>query len=83
MIDSVGGKILWRLPVLGQLLINNANEPIDEIIGYWQHSHESLLSTRGSAITKENFEIRQELVENAIIHRVNEDNPPLLPEQLD
>ena len=59
------------------------NEPIDEIIAYWYPSHESLLSTRGSAITKENFEIRQELVEYAIIHRVNGDNPPLLPKQLD
>lgn len=78
MIDSVGGKILWRLPVLGQLLTNNANEPIDEIIAYWYPSHQSLLATRGTEITKLNFELRQDLIDYAIIHRVDGQNPPIV-----
>ena len=78
MIEDVGGKILWRMPVLGQLLSNGPNEPIDEIIAYYYPTHQSLLNTRGKEITKKNFELRQDLIDYAIIHRVDGENPPLL-----
>ena len=76
MIDAVGGKILWRMPVEGQLLNNGPNEPLDEIICYYYPTHQALLDTRGLAITSRNFELRKDLIDYAIIHRVKGDNPP-------
>lgn len=79
MIANVDGKILWSLPVKGQILVNGALEPVDEILAYWYPTHQSFLNTRNYEITKRNFELRQELVDYAIIHRCDGENPPLLP----
>lgn len=78
MIANVGGKILWSLPVQGQILVNGDLEPVDEILAYWYPSHRSFLDTRNHEITKRNFELRQELVEYAIIHRCDGESPPLV-----
>ena len=43
MIDSVGGKIIWTLPVKGQVLINGHLEALDEILAYWYPSHAAFL----------------------------------------
>ena len=79
MIGNVGGRILWTLPVRGHILSNGPEEALDEILAYWYPSHQSFLDMRGFEITKKNFEIRQELVEYAIVHRCNGENPPVLP----
>lgn len=71
MIGNVGGRILWTLPVKGYILSNGPEEPLDEILAYWYPSHQSFLDMRG-------FEIRQELVEYAIVHRCNGETPPVL-----
>ena len=60
----------------GQILVNGELEPVDEILAYWYPSHQSFLNTRNYEITKRNFELRQELVEYAIIHRCSGENPP-------
>ena len=79
MIGNVGGVILWALPVKGQILVNGPLEPIDEILAYWYPSHQSFLDIPKFEITKQNCEIRKNLIDYAIIHRCNGENPPLLP----
>lgn len=76
MIGNVGGKILWALPVNGHILANGPAEPLDEVLAYWYPSHQSFLDMRGFDITKRNFEIRQDLVDYAIVHRCDGSNPP-------
>ncbi len=78
MIGNVGGKILWALPVKGHILVNGPVEPLDEILAYWYPSHQSFLEMRSFEITKRNFEIRKDLVDYAIVHRCNGENPPIL-----
>lgn len=78
MIGNVGGKILWTLPVKGHILTNGPAQPLDEILAYWYPSHRSFLDMRDHEITRRNFEIRQALVEFAIVHRCDGENPPLL-----
>jgi hypothetical protein len=80
MIGNVGGRILWTLPVEGQILVNGPLEPIDEILAYWYPSHQSFLDIPKFEITKKNFEIRKELIGYAVVHRCNGENPPVLPE---
>jgi len=43
MIDRVSGKIIWTLPVKGQVLINGHLEALDEILAYWYPTHLSFL----------------------------------------
>lgn len=78
MIGNVGGKILWTLPVKGQILINGPLEPLDEILAYWYPSHQSFLDIPKFEITRKNFEIRKELIDFAVVHRCDGRNPPLL-----
>ncbi len=42
---------------------------MDEIVAYWYPSHQSFVDMR-------NFEIRKNLVDYAIVHRCNGENPP-------
>ena len=79
MIGNVGGKILWTLPVKGHILVNGPEAPLDEILAYWYPSHQSFLEMRSFEITKRNFEIRKDLIDYAIVHRCNGENPPILP----
>ena len=78
MIDSVGGKIIWTLPVKGQVLINGHLETLDEILAYWYPSHGAFLEMIKSPERIENFKIRKELIEYAVIHRCDGNNPPKL-----
>lgn len=79
MITNVGGKILWSIPVKGQILVNGPHEPIDEILAYWYPSHQSFIDIPKFEVTKQNFEIRKELVDYAVVHRCDGINPPLMP----
>ena len=80
MIGNVGGKIIWSLPVKGFILSNGPSEELDEILAYWYPSHKCFLEMRNSEFAKMNFELRQELVDYAIVHRCDGTNPPLVPE---
>ena len=62
----------------GHILVNGPAEPLDEILAYWYPSHQSFLEMRSFEITKRNFEIRKDLVDYAIVHRCNGENPPVL-----
>ena len=79
MIGNVGGKIIWSLPVEGFILSNGPSEELDEILAYWYPSHACFLEMRNSEFAKQNFVLRSELVEYAIVHRCDGENPPLLP----
>jgi hypothetical protein len=79
MIGNVGGKILWTLPVKGYILANGPEQPLDEILAYWYPSHQSFLDMRNFEVTKRNFEIRKDLVDYAIVHRCNGEDPPQRP----
>lgn len=79
MIGNVGGKILWTLPVKGQILVNGPLEPLDEILAYWYPSHQSFLDIPKFEITRKNFDIRKDLIDFATVHRCDGRNPPVLP----
>lgn len=79
MIDGVGGKIIWTLPIMGQILTNGHLEKLDEILAYWYPSHQAFLDMISSPHREENFEIRKELIDYAVIHRCSGTNPPVAP----
>ncbi len=78
MIDGVKGKILWTLPVEGQILVNGHLEPLDEILAYWYPSSQAFLDMISSPDREENFAIREALIDFAIIHRCSGTNPPIV-----
>ena len=78
MIGAVGGKIIWTLPVKGYILANGPQEPLDEILAYWYPSHQCFLDMRKLEIAKKNFEIRKNLIDYAMVHRCDGENPPVL-----
>ena len=53
MIDGVKGKILWTLPVEGQILVNGHLEPLDEILAYWYPSSQAFLDMISSPDRRE------------------------------
>ena len=71
LLELVGGKILWRMPVYGQPM---GAQPLDEILGIWYSSHKAFLALRdqGNA-SEENFRLRSRVVEHADIYRCPED----------
>ena len=79
MINGVAGKIIWTLPIKGQILINGHLEKLDEILAYWYPSHQAFLDMVSSPDREENFEIRKELIDYAGVHRCSGINPPAVP----
>lgn len=79
MIDGVAGRIIWTLPIEGQILINGHLEKLDEILAYWYPSHQAFLDLVNVPDREENFEIRKELIDYAVIHRCSGINPPTVP----
>ena len=74
LLERVGGKILWRTPVLGQPI---GSQPLDEILGAWYPSHKSFLALREQGeVSDENFRLRNLAVKAAVIHRCPEDRIP-------
>ena len=71
LLELVGGKILWRMPVYGQPM---GAQPLDEILGIWYSSHKAFLALRdqGNA-SEENLRLRSRVVEHADIFRCPED----------
>ena len=52
MLDKVGGKILWKLPALGQPV---GSQAVDEILGIWDPSHKSFSALQTAQSLLENF----------------------------
>jgi len=63
---QVGGKILWRTRVLGQVV---GNQDIDEALGIWYPSHQAFLNLMSAPGSGENMRLRALAVERADLHR--------------
>ena len=72
MIEFLEGKILWSLPISGQILFTKTNEPLDDTLAYWYPFHSSFLQLPKSLHYIENFRLRGGLIDYAIIHRCSE-----------
>ena len=66
LLPQVGGRILWRTPLYGQPV---GEQPIDEILAAWYPTHRAFLDLPGAPAGKENFRLRAQCVEYAVIHR--------------
>ena len=74
LLECVGGKIIWRMPVYGQ---TRGAQRLDEILGIWYPSHKSFLALRDQRkISEDNFRLRNEVVEHASIYRCPEEGIP-------
>jgi hypothetical protein len=76
MISEVIGKVIWSLKVEAPHLINGNLEPLDEILAYLYPSHKAFLSMVNSPYRKDNFELRKQLIDYAVIHRCDGRNIP-------
>ena len=66
LLDQVGGKILWRTQVLGQVV---GNQDIDEAIGIWYPTHQSFMNLMSAPASDENMRLRGLAVLQADLHR--------------
>ena len=69
LLPKVGGRILWRTPVLGQPV---GEQALDEILAAWYPSHQAFLDLPRAPGADENFRLRRECVEHAVIHRCDD-----------
>jgi hypothetical protein len=73
LLDQLGAKILWHIPVLGQPV---GAQPADEIIGAWYPSHKAFLALREQPGSDESFRRRDMCVDRAVVHRCPENIVP-------
>ncbi|MEM7080165.1 MAG: hypothetical protein AAF513_16210 [Pseudomonadota bacterium] len=73
LLPEVGGKILWRTPVHGQPV---GDAQVDEILAAWYPSHQAFLDLPAARGGKENFRLRRQCIEHAVIHRCD---PVMVP----
>ena len=73
LLEQVGGKLLWKVPVLGQPVGVPA---ADTILGAWYPSHKSFLSLRDQPASEESFRLRNLCVSEAVVHRCPENIIP-------
>ena len=73
---GIGGRILWRHPVRGQVV---GDQPVDEILAAWYPSHQAFLDLASAPGAEENYRLRAECVAAATIHRCAGDTPPFCP----
>jgi uncharacterized protein (DUF1330 family) len=66
LLSQVGGKILWRTTVCGQVV---GAQDIDEALGIWYPSHQAFLNLMSAPASAENMRLRAIAVERADLHR--------------
>lgn len=66
LLGQVGGRVLWRAAVLGQVV---GDRPIDEAIGIWYPTHQSFLDLTTAPGSAENMRLRRLAIERADLHR--------------
>ncbi len=66
LLSQVGGKILWRTEVLGQVV---GAQDIDEAIGIWYPTHQAFLDLMTAPASSENMRLRALAVAHADLHR--------------
>ena len=67
LVASLGGTILWRLPVFGQPV--GPQDEIDEILAIWYPTHRAYLDVPAAPGGEENYRLRRLCVESAVIQR--------------
>jgi hypothetical protein len=72
----VGGAILWHHAVHGQAA---GDQSIDEVLAVWYPSHQGFLDLSTAPGAAENYRLRGECVEYAVIHRCAGDQFPFSP----
>ncbi len=72
----VGGKVLWRHRVLGQVV---GEQALDEVLAAWYPTHQAFLELPTAPGAEENFRLRGLAVEYAVIHRFAGDVYPFEP----
>ena len=66
LLEQVGGKILWRTTVLGQVI---GEQVIDEALGIWYPTHQAFLNLMTAPGSAENMRLRNLAVQKADLHR--------------
>ena len=66
LLVEVGGEILWRTTVLGQVV---GSQDIDEALGILYPSHQAFLDLMSAPGSAENMRLRAMAVEHADLHR--------------
>jgi uncharacterized protein (DUF1330 family) len=66
LLSQVGGKVLWRTTVYGQVV---GAQDIDEALGIWYPSHQAFLNLMSAPASAENMRLRADAVERADLHR--------------
>ncbi len=66
LLAQVGGKILWRTRVHGQVV---GDQKIDEALGIWYPSHQAFLDLMTAPASAENMRLRSLAVAKADLHR--------------
>ena len=66
LLSEVGGRILWRTAVLGHVV---GTQAVNEAIGIWYPSHQSILNLMSAPSSGENMRLRSLAVEQADLHR--------------
>ena len=72
----VGARILWRHAVHGQAV---GEQILDEILAAWYPSHQAFLDLSSAPGSENNYRLRGECVEYAVIHRCSGDRFPFQP----
>ena len=66
LLKEVGGKILWKTEVFGQVV---GTQVIDEVLGIWYPSHQAFLNLMTAPSSAKNMKLRDEAVAKADLHR--------------
>ena len=66
LLKEVGGKILWRTEVFGQVV---CTQDIDEVLGIWYPSHQAFLNLMTAPSSAKNMKLRDEAVAKADLPR--------------
>ena len=66
LLKEVGGKILCRTEVFGQVV---GTQDIDEVLGSWYPSHQAFLNLMTAPSSAKNMKLRDEAVAKADLHR--------------
>ncbi|MEW9855646.1 nuclear transport factor 2 family protein [Novosphingobium sp. M1R2S20] len=75
LLQVSGGRILWRHPVLGQMV--GEPEAFHEALGIWYPSGQAFLSQPTMPGAEESYRLRAQCVERATIHRCGAAERPL------
>ncbi len=67
VLESVGGRIAWRHPVLGQVVGEPAG--VHEVLGIWFPSGEAFLALPKAPGADDSYRLRELCVERATIYR--------------